>query len=112
MNILLVEDHTGVVESMTGALELRGHTVFWAPDLAAARSLINSTDAHHPTKWGLAILDFHLPDGKGTELLPLDFPAVIYSGLPEDAKGAGVPVFSKGDPFALIDYIDALGKEA
>jgi len=111
MNIFLLEDHPEVVESMTRALELRGHTVWWIQTVTEAKAVLNKPQAHHPAKWDLAILDLNLPDGLGTELIPLGFPAVIYSGLPDDAKNAGVPVFSKGDPFALLDYIEALGKE-
>lgn len=120
MRILLLEDDSEVAHSLIRALSMRSHTIVWIESLLEARDEI----ALDPT-FDLAIIDRtvrHEPGGlnnaKGMDLLPLDFPACMYSGLPSDAerellqKGiTGVPVFSKGDPFALLDFIESLEGE-
>lgn len=117
MRILLLEDDGGVADAMIRALSMRGHTIVWVESLLEARDEIALDPAFH-----LGILDRtvrHVPGGlnnaRGMDLLPLDFPACMYSGLPEDAKRelaqneiTDVPVFGKGDPFALLDYIEGM----
>jgi len=98
-----VEDSHDTAESLIHALRLRGHDVLWCATVRDARLVLRDD------VFAKGVLDLNLPDGLGTELLPLPFPACIYSGLPDDAEGYGVPVFSKSDPFALLDWIE--GKE-
>jgi hypothetical protein len=105
MRVLLVEDDLNVAESVIRALELRGHDVKHATTVAQGEDLIN--DYH----FELGIIDLNLPDGLGTSLLPLPFKGCMYSGLPEDAVNPYVPVFSKGDPFSLFDFIEDVRQE-
>lgn len=118
MNIFLLEDDVDVAGSMIAAFELRGHSVFWTTTVSDARRVIENRTKHGQgdPDLQLGILDLNVPDGLGHDLLPLNFPAVMYSGLPDDAerglraKGiTDVRCFSKGDPFALIDYIEEVG---
>ena len=115
MNILLVEDDHEVAETLMGAFEMRSWEVHWSPSVAHARTKLANRTAHGQGDHGfdLAIIDLNLPDGLGHDLLPLDFQAIMYSGLPDNAerglKAKGienVPVFSKGSPFAMFDYIE------
>jgi hypothetical protein len=110
MRILLVEDNYEVADSMIRALEMHGHQVSRAESVASARVMLDR--AVPKPGFDLAILDNNLGDGYGTELLPLDFPAVGFSGLPYDMrkKAPGLTVFSKGDPIGLLDYIEELDK--
>lgn len=112
MKIFLLEDDSNVAESMIAALEMRGNEVKWAMTLEQAKGLL-SQDAYD-----LAILDLNVPRqpgslemAKGTDLLPLPMmEAVVYTGLPDDVPAdIGVPVFSKGDPFGLLDHVKELG---
>lgn len=109
MKIFLLEDDSYVADSIIHAIELRGHEVSWAETLEEGRQFLAPVTDE---PFDLAILDFNIQLDKGTDLLPLiDFTVVGYSGLPRDMERAapGLKVFSKGDPFALIDYIESLG---
>ncbi len=63
MNILLVDDNDAVRMTFGALLEDDGHTVIEAETVAAARARL--TDAYD-----LVVLDLHLPDGLGAELIP------------------------------------------
>jgi DNA-binding NtrC family response regulator len=102
LNILVVDDDAEIRDTMANAFMLRGWDVTLAVSLADARLKLVGMPYTH------AVIDLNLPDGLGTELLP-EVPsgvaACIYTGLPEDVRNADVPVFSKGDPFALFDWL-------
>ena len=100
MRIFLLEDHKYVAESLIRAMELRGFEIDHYSSLAAADGVDFSI-------YRLAILDFNLPDGLGTSLLPTNIPTAVYSGLPQDVDVGGhdVVVFGKEDPVSLIDWV-------
>lgn len=109
MNIFLLEDDPRVAESLSDALEDRGHAVHHANSIAAAEELLVVS----PFKFDLGILDFQVPGGNGVDLLPLPFPCAMYSGVPEwaietmEKRGIeGVPAFSKIDPFVLLEWVE------
>ena len=112
MKVLLVEDDRKTAESIIESLKLRGHEVDWAYSLREARSFIR---VHQVRRYDKGVFDMNLPDGLGTDLIaaePLGFPVAFYSGLPDDVERKlrsmgvdGYPVFSKSDPFALLDWI-------
>lgn len=103
--ILVVEDSISAAENLIWALELRGHDVKWAKTVRDGDDLIN--EFH----FELGIIDQNLPDGHGTDLLPLPFKGCIYSAMPEDAetilreRQLDVPCFSKNDPSGLLDWL-------
>lgn len=117
MHILLVEDNTEVADSMLRAFDLRGWEYTHAATLADARREIALNVAEDEEKTNpsidVAIIDLNLPDGLGIELLPTTFSSVVYSGLPGDAErmmqrgeAPTVPVFSKGRPGLLFDWLE------
>lgn len=64
LSILVVEDEVLVGLALEAVLTDAGHTVLLAQSLEGARAL-----AERLPPLDLAILDLHLPDGSGTELL-------------------------------------------
>jgi DNA-binding response OmpR family regulator len=97
LRVLLVDDSEAIRFTMGAVLEMMGHEVQLAESLAEARKL--QTDG----AYDVAVLDVHLDDGLGTELIPelrrLQPRAVIVmlSGLasPEEVQGADL-VLEKG----------------
>jgi PAS domain S-box-containing protein len=100
VNILLVED------SQIHAALIRDALYIWNEDVSVtvvssldeARTLLKN---FHPD---LAIIDFHLPDGKGTEILSGDreeatFPAILLTGSGDEY--AAVEAFKSG----AMDYL-------
>lgn len=76
MRILLVEDDAVFARAMVTFLTAKGFTVAHASDMQTAKELLPTSN------WGAALLDWHLSDGEGIDLLPLirkqmDQPSVI-----------------------------------
>lgn len=63
MRILLVEDEPHLAEAVQDHLVAHGETVDWCACLADAEAALRSTD------YGLVVLDLHMPDGRGIDLL-------------------------------------------
>lgn len=62
-SVLIIENHEDTAGFLRLYLEQRGHEVFWAGDLASARTMLLQ---YSP---GVVICDIGLPDGSGWELL-------------------------------------------
>lgn len=120
MKVFLLEDNKDVADSLIHALEMRDTTVTWATTVAEAKSGILTA---RPEDFDKYVLDLQLPDGYGSDVLPMLFGLLgqemllsrvaIYSGLPNEAqryaKSAGFPdvkCMGKGNPFALFDWIE------
>ena len=65
MRILFIEDDATSAREMVTFLTAKGFTVAHAPNLQIAKDLLPTTN------WGAVLLDWHLPDGEGIDLLPL-----------------------------------------
>jgi two-component system OmpR family response regulator len=65
LHVLLVEDDVELALAMTSFLGTRGFVVTGAASLAEARRLLPLS------QWGVVLLDLHLPDGDGLNLLPV-----------------------------------------
>ena len=63
MDILLVDDHPMVQHGLSSVLRAAGHPVTAAADCAAARPALDGGG------FDLLLLDYHLPDGSGLDLL-------------------------------------------
>ena len=63
MRILLVEDEPVLGEAVATHLKRSGHAVDWMQRLDDAEAALRSVD------YGLILLDLHLPDGRGLDLL-------------------------------------------
>jgi DNA-binding NarL/FixJ family response regulator len=63
LDILLVDDHPMVRHSLTSVLRASGHAVVVAEGCATARPMLEEG------AYDLLLLDYHLPDGTGLELL-------------------------------------------
>jgi DNA-binding response OmpR family regulator len=63
MRILLVEDEAHLAEAVRDHLVAHGETVDWCASLVDADAALRSTD------YGLVLLDLHMPDGRGIDLL-------------------------------------------
>ena len=63
MRVLLVEDEAGLGSAVREHIAAEGHAVDWLTTLAAAE------DAIAGTAYELVLLDLHLPDGRGLEML-------------------------------------------
>ena len=109
MNIFLLEDDSSIVSSLTRWLTGREHIVVSTDNLDDAVTILESFD------FDKGILDLNvrqfpggLSNAKSTELLPyIKFPVCIFSGLPDDAEGFGVPVFSKADPISMLAWVES-----
>jgi two-component system, OmpR family, response regulator len=64
VHILLVEDDDALVAAMTTFLTGKGFAVDVAMSLKSARQALPLSE------WGAVLLDLHLPDGDGLDLLP------------------------------------------
>lgn len=73
--ILLVDDSDGVRLTMSALLEDLGHHVIEAATLAEARARLAAA------RFDAAVVDLHLPDGRGTSLL-----AELRDGAPATAR--------------------------
>jgi two-component system, OmpR family, response regulator len=65
MRILFIEDDAAFAREMVTFLTAKGFTVAHAPNMQTAKDLLPTTN------WGAVLLDWHLPDGEGIDLLPL-----------------------------------------
>jgi len=63
MRILLVEDEPGLGEAVATYLKRSRHAVDWVQRLDDAKAALRGVD------YGLILLDLHLPDGRGLDLL-------------------------------------------
>ncbi|MCO4746669.1 MAG: response regulator [Proteobacteria bacterium] len=87
--ILLVEDDADLAEIWTELLELLGHEVTWAATLQALRATV-------PGSIDLAIVDWTLPDGSGSDALAHiathypDAKAVVTTGHDESTVPNGI----------------------
>lgn len=63
MRILMVEDDVGLGSAVREHLELGGHLIDWAMDIATAQDFLAAVT------YDLALLDMMLPDGHGLHLL-------------------------------------------
>jgi PAS domain S-box-containing protein len=100
VNILLVED------SKIHAALIRDALCSWSEDVSVTvvRSLDEARTFLKNSLPDLAIIDFHLPDGKGTEILSGDreestFPAILLTGSGDEY--AAVEAFKAG----AMDYL-------
>lgn len=94
MNILLIEDEKDLAETGKVQLEMLGHVVFTAFDLAEARALIeDKTRQMH-----MVIADHRLPDGLG-----IDFVIELRKELPSAACAIVSGCLSDED----VDRLDA-----
>lgn len=80
MNVLLIDDDTECLESLSNALQLNGFKVQTSQSPTEALTLFN------PETTDLVITDFHLPDMTGIEILRYihkikqETPVIIVSG--------------------------------
>jgi two-component system OmpR family response regulator len=63
MRILLIEDEPVLGEAVATHLKRSGHAVDWVQRLDDAEAALSAVD------YGLILLDLHLPDGRGLDLL-------------------------------------------
>ncbi len=64
MKVLLIEDDSDLAAAMTAFLSTRDFVVEAATSIQATRKLLPLTN------WDVVLLDLHLPDGNGLDLLP------------------------------------------
>jgi two-component system NtrC family sensor kinase len=113
--ILLVEDHGDTAETMVSLLELFGHRVQRAGDVAAALTIAGQGE------FDLLISDLGLPDGSGLDLIRklrgrgLAFPAIALSGYGQEkdlaqSRSAGfqLHLVKPIEPAQLLEAIDAV----
>jgi len=105
LQILLVEDNQAHVELIHRAFELEGKKfkLTVAGTLGEARKLLEKSSPD------LMCIDYILPDGKGTELLPgnvdkLTFPVIMLSGHGDEKVAAAVM------KAGALDYIVKSGR--
>ncbi len=63
MRILVIEDEPLLADAICVHLKKAGHAVDWMDRLGDAAAALDTTD------YGLVLLDLHLPDGRGLDLL-------------------------------------------
>ena len=94
LSALVVEDDAGVARTLEQLLVSTGYSVDAAPTLADARRLLAERTPD------VVLLDIHLPDGNGLDLLASlcgdqptkDIPVIILSGEAPEGAGAGMPL--------------------
>jgi hypothetical protein len=108
MRLLLVEDNRPYGESMLRALEADGWDVTWCTTLESANAVMEDHE------YDCAVLDWELPDGLGSQLIPrlqvLGIPCCVCSGL-ERPVPDGVPMFVKDAVAPLFGWIGSRAKE-
>lgn len=102
IRVLLVEDDLSNALTLAALLEDSGYVVDGAASLATARALLVRS------RYEAVLLDQHLGDGLGVELLPLlhaeAIPAILLTGAPEyvDPQHGFAAIYHKGvDPDEL-----------
>jgi len=103
MRILLIEDDAAAAREMSSFLTAKGYTVAHAPNMQTAKDLLPTTN------WGAVLLDWHLPDGEGIDLLPLirkqaDQASIIMT----TAKGQIADMVKPCDPNELLARLRAI----
>jgi CheY-like chemotaxis protein len=105
--ILVVDDDTAFATLMSAALEARGHDVDWAG------SIMEALRSMHAGSYDLVIIDMHLPDGSGLQLLRdatdegllAGSAAIILTGHEFD-EPSDIRVFRK--PIDLDPFLDRM----
>ncbi|MFB3853853.1 MAG: ATP-binding protein [Vicinamibacterales bacterium] len=110
LRVLLVEDHADTLDLLSQVLELEGHTVGRARDMASALKLADAS------KFDVLISDLGLPDGSGIDLVRElrvrghDMPAIALSGYGQEqdverSLGAGfrTHLVKPAEPRLLIE---------
>jgi PAS domain S-box-containing protein len=113
--ILLVEDHGDTADMIVSLLELDGHVVHTAGDVATA------LEEAVPGRFDLLISDLGLPDGSGLDLIRAlrshghDLPAIALSGYGQEhdvqqsrAAGFQVHLVKPIDPERLLETVQAV----
>jgi hypothetical protein len=113
MQIFLLEDNQSVAETLMWWLGKQGHKVMWAQNIKEGEFLLGARD------FDAGIFDLQVHEHYGTELLPVNFAACMFSGLPDEAEAQmkrdgifGVPAFSKSDLDSLQDWLERVAKYA
>jgi two-component system, OmpR family, response regulator len=111
MKVLLVDDNDGFRVSMGAVLEDAGHSVAEAASLGAARVCLEHV------AFDVAVLDFHLGDGVGPELVPEirrrrpGTRVVLMSGSADSGGGGADLTIAKGDdPFTIVQRLEELAR--
>jgi PAS domain S-box-containing protein len=117
LRILLVEDHGDTAEMMMSVLQLHGHDVKMAGDVAAALRLVEEAG------FDLLISDLGLPDGSGLDLMHAlrsrgkALPAIALSGYGQDkdieqsrAAGFAMHLVKPADVDHLLQAIDTVSR--
>ena len=113
MRVLVVDDEPLIRWAAASTLTEAGWSVVEAPDVAAARKLIDET------RLDLALLDVRLPDGDGVALMEeihraqpacrfIMMTAFRTPELTAHAATEHVPVLDK--PFGMLDLVGLVGR--
>jgi two-component system CheB/CheR fusion protein len=115
LRILLVEDHGDTIEMLRTILELEGHEVRTAADVASALELADHAE------FDLLMSDLGLPDGSGLDLVRelrrrgLTLPAIALSGYGQDtdiahsrAAGFSEHLVKPAEPAVMLRTIGKL----
>lgn len=114
--VLLVEDDLGVAQIQLLAMKLAGIAADRVSTVAEGRSALDTSN------YSLCILDHHLPDGLGTDLIrhvrdrmDSDMPVIVVSGARQEANvaragalGATEYMMKPFSPAALVESIKRL----
>ena len=102
--ILIVDDDPLLGRLVEACLDFEGARVEAVHSLAAARPELRPSLSH-------VVLDRHLPDGDGLDLLPdltrccPDVPVVVFSAVDDAAEPPGVARVDKSDIATLVEMI-------
>ncbi len=109
LRVLLVDDSEAVRFTMGAIMELAGHQVITASSLAEARARLGEA------AFDIAVVDVHLDDGLGSELIPeirRRMPGAAIALLSGAAVlgevGADVVLEKGGDPETLVRRVEHL----
>jgi DNA-binding response OmpR family regulator len=111
MRVLLVDDSDAIRFTMSALLEDAGHAVIEAESLEAARAILAAEPA---SSFEVGVIDLHLEDGDGSELISelraadQAITLVLLTGEPSPDKLGADIVLTKGDrPNAIVSSIEA-----
>ncbi len=103
MNLLLVDDETGIREGLAALLRRRGHVVRTA---ASVREALERLAAE---AFDLVVTDWRLPDGEGSAIVAATTaPVIAASGHPEDVAAAPNLRAVLGKPLMPQDLMTAI----
>jgi DNA-binding response OmpR family regulator len=113
MNVLLVDDNEAFRLTMGAVLEEAGHAVTEADSLRAAGACLGAR------AFDVVLLDRHLPDGAGVELIAAirrERPGAriaMMSGAPanDDDRAADLTLLKGDDPDQLVQRLEQLAAE-